>query len=399
MANGIHKLSFKMIESLREPGRYSDGGGLYFWVRSTGTRNWIVRIQKDGTRRDIGLGGYPKLKLAAAREAAEAVIGQIMAGVDPVAARKTASTCPTFEKAAKARHKELVPGFRNYKHAAQWLSSLESYAFPVLGKLPVDTITPAHVRDALLSIWLTKPETAKRVHQRIVDVLTWTVAEGHRTEVPILSAKALALPKVDREAEHLAALDFDAVPEFLRTLQEREGVSRLALEALILTAARSGEIRGAAWDEINLEVKLWTVPGSRMKRGKEHIVPLSPAAVDAFERAKLFRRAVQPGQPDLVFPSPHKGGLLSDMALTKLLRDLGMGVTAHGFRSSFRDWTAEKTGFPGEVAEMALAHAIGNKTEAAYRRGALLKKRRELMNAWGRFCTTEGGKVVRMGAA
>ena len=394
MANGIYRLTPKEVESLAKPGRYADGGGLYLWVRPSAravpegqgvVKSWLVRLQKDKQRRDIGLGGYPKLKLAAARRAAEAVIEQMMEGIDPVAARKAVSTCPTFEKAAKTRHKELAPGFRNEKHAAQWLMSLQTYAFPVLGKLPVDTVTPAHVRDALLPIWLEKSETAKRVHQRIVDVLTWTVAKGHRSQVPLLSAKALALPKVDREAEHHAALDFDKVPAFLSALREREGVSRLALEALILTAARSGEIRGATWDEVDLEAKLWTVPGSRMKRGKEHVVPLSPQATEAFNRAKLYRRDVEPGQPDLVFPSPNKGGPLSDMALTKLLRDLHAGVTAHGFRSSFRDWAAEKTSFPGDVAEMALAHAIGNKTEAAYRRGALLEKRRELMNAWGRF--------------
>lgn len=408
MANGIFKLSPREVETLSQPGRYADGGGLYLWVRpstrkgaipDTVVKSWLVRMQKDGRRRDIGLGGYPKLKLAAARKMAETVIEQMMQGIDPVAAREVASTCPTFAKASKARHKELVPSFRNAKHAAQWLTSLETYAWPVLGSLPVDSVTPAHVRDALLPIWLTKPETAKRVHQRIVDVLTWAVAKGHRTEVPLLSAKALALPKVDREAEHHAALAFDAVPAFFASLREREGVSRLALEALILTAARSGEIRGATWDEIDLEAKLWAVPGARMKRGKEHVVPLSPAAVAAFERAKQYRRDVEPGEPDLVFPSPHKGGALSDMALTKLLRDLGAGVTAHGFRSSFRDWAAEKTNVPNEVAEIALAHAIGSKTEAAYRRGALLEKRRELMNAWGRFCTCDGGKVVKLGVA
>ncbi len=407
MANGIFRLTPKAVDALSQPGRYSDGGGLYLWVRPSTRANaipdavvksWLVRLQKDGRRRDIGLGGYPKLKLAAARKMAETVIEQMMQGIDPVAARVAVSTCPTFEKACKARHKELVPSFRNVKHAAQWLTSLETYAWPVLGSLPVDGVTPAHVRDALLPIWLAKPETAKRVHQRIVDVLTWCVAEGHREDVPMLSAKALALPKVDRQAEHHAALAFEAVPAFLEALREREGISRLALEVLILTAARSGEVRGATWSEVDLEAKLWTVPAARMKRGKEHLVPLSPAALAAFDRAKQYRRDVAPGEPDLVFPSPHKGGAMSDMALTKLLRDIGAGVTAHGFRSSFRDWTSEKTNFPGEVAEMALAHAIGSKTEAAYRRGALLEKRRELMNAWGRFCTAECGKVVKLGA-
>ena len=406
MAGGNNRLSVKQVDALVKPGRYADGGGLYLWVRASArqkaspdsvVKSWLVRLQRDGRRRDFGLGGYPKLKLAAARKAAEALVEQVMAGLDPVAARKTESTCPSFERAARARHKELVPTFRNVKHRAQWLSSLETHAWPVLGSLPVDKVTAAHVRDALLPIWLSTPETASRVHQRIVDVLTWCVAKGYRPDVPLLTAKALALPQLARKTVHHAAMPFGAVPGFLETLRGRDGVSRLALEALILTAARSGEIRGATWGEVDLEAKLWTVPASRMKAGREHLVPLSPLAVAAFERAKLFRRAVQPGEPDLLFPSPNKAAPLSDMALTKLLRDLGAGVTAHGFRSSFRDWVSEATAFSGEVAEMALAHSIGNKIEAAYRRGALLDKRRELMGAWGRFCTAEGaaeGEVV-----
>lgn len=407
MAGGKHVLTPKKVEGALKPGRHADGGGLYLWVRpskrsealkSDVVKSWLVRFQKDGMRRDIGLGGYPKVKLAAARRLAETVVEQLMAGVDPVAARKAETTCPTFEKAAKARHNEVAPGFRNAKHAAQWLSSLEAYAWPVLGSLSVDVVTPAHVREALLPIWLSKPETAKRVHQRIVDVLTWSVAKGYRADLPMLTAKALSLPKVEHEAEHHAAMPFAGVPAFLEALRAREGVSRLALEALVLTAARSGEIRGATWDELDFEAKLWTVPASRMKRGKEHVVPLSEAALDAFRRATMFRRSVKPGEPDLLFPSPHKGGALSDMALTKLLRDLGAGVTAHGFRSSFRDWTAEETSFPGEVAEMALSHAIGSKVEAAYRRGNLLEKRRALMEAWGRFARGGGATVVRLAA-
>jgi integrase len=392
MATARHLLNPTRIEALKEPGRYADGAGLFLFVRPTGTKNWIVRVQKDGRRRDIGLGGYPKLSLAKARQRAGEVQSQIEEGLDPVLERKKAAGCPTFEKAAQTRHAELAPGFRNAKHAAQWLSSLEAYAFPSLARLTVDKVTAAHVRDALLPIWLEKPETARRVHQRIVDVLVWAVAKQYRPDVPLLSSKALRLPRQVDAVVHHAAMAFDDVPAFLSVLRAREGLSRLALEALILTAARSGEVRGATWNEVDLERRLWTIPADRMKAGREHVVPLSASAAAAFERAKAYKRA----GTNLVFPGLVRGKPLSDMALTKLLRDLGAGVTAHGFRSSFRDWCSERTSFPSEVAEMALAHTIASKVEAAYRRGNLLEKRRELMEAWGRFCESTNAMVIAL---
>jgi integrase len=382
MATARHLLNPTRIEALKEAGRYADGAGLFLFVRPTGTKNWIVRVQKDGRRRDIGLGGYPKLTLAKARQRAVEVQSQVEEGLDPVLERKKAAGCPTFEKAAEARHAELAPGFRNAKHAAQWLSSLDAYAFPSLGRLTVDKVTSAHVRDALMPIWLDKPETARRVHQRIVDVLVWAVAKQYRADVPLLTSKALRLPRQSEAVVHHAAMPFDDVAAFLADLRARDGVSRLALEALILTAARSGEIRGATWNEVDLERRLWTVPADRM--------PLSKAAVAAFTRAKAYKRA----GTNLVFPGMVRGQPLSDMALTKLLRDLETGVTAHGFRSSFRDWCSERTSFPSEVAEMALAHSITSKVEAAYRRGNLLEKRRELMEAWGRFCESAAAQVI-----
>lgn len=229
----------------------------------------------------------------------------------------------------------------------------------------------------------------------VTDVLTWAVAKQYRPDMPLLSPKGLRMPKQPKGQVHHAAMPFDAVPAFLGLLREREGISRLALEALILTAARSGEIRGATWDEVDLEASLWTVSAERMKAGKEHVVPLSPAAIEAFRRALPYRKP-KGADGDLVFPGMVKGKPLSDMALTKLLRDMGANCTAHGFRSSFRDWAAERTAFPAEVAEMALAHAIGSKVEAAYRRGNLLEKRRGLMDAWGRFVTGESGAVVQL---
>jgi len=255
------------------------------------------------------------------------------------------------------------------------------------------------VRDLLAPIWLEKPETAKRVLQRVATVLDWGFSKGWRAaELPRRSILK-GLPKQNRRVVHHKAMPIDDVPAFLARLREREGVSRLALEALILTAVRSGEIRGAVWEELDLDRALWTIPAARMKMGVEHIVPLSPAAVDAFRRALVYRRPADPARPDLVFPGMIRGKALSDMALTKLLRDMGLDVTAHGFRSSFRDWTAERTNIPNEVAEMALAHAIKSKSEAAYRRGNLLDKRRQAMDRWAQFCTGEAGKVVRLVAA
>lgn len=390
MARAKHLLNPNRIDALKEPGRYADGAGLFLFVRPTGSKNWIIRVQKDGRRRDIGLGGYPKLSLAKARQRALEVHTHIEDGLDPVIERKKAAGCPTFEEAAKDRHAELAPGFRNTKHAAQWLSSLTAYAYPALGKLTVDRIQSAHVRDALLPIWLEKPETARRVHQRVVDVLVWAVAKQYRADVPLLTSKALRLPRQGATVSHHAAMDFDKVPAFFASLRTRDGVSRLALETIILTAARSGEIRGATWDEVDLERGLWTIPAKRMKAGREHIVPLSEPAIAAFKRAVAFKRVGN----DLVFPGLVRGKPLSDMAFTKFLRDLGSPVTTHGFRSSFRDWCAECTDYPAEVAEMALAHAIGSKVEAAYRRGNLLEKRRELMNAWARFCESTGAGVT-----
>jgi len=384
------------VRNSKDPGRYGDGDGLYLVVAPSGSKSWVVRVQKDGRRRDIGLGGYPKASLKLARERAREVRSQVEAGADPVAERKRAAGVPTFRLAAAKVHTEHARGWRNSKHGAQWISTLATYAFPTIGELGTDKVDPGHVRDLLAPIWLEKPETAKRVLQRVATVLDWGFSKGWRAaELPRRSILK-GLPKQGRKVVHHKAMPFDDVPAFLVRLREREGVSRLALEALILTAVRSGMVRGAVWEELDLDRALWTIPAERMKKGVEHIVPLSPAAVDAFRRALVYRRPADPARPDLVFPGMIRGKALSDMALTKLLRDMGLDVTAHGFRSSFRDWTAERTNIPNEVAEMALAHTIASKSEAAYRRGNLLDKRRQLMDRWAQFCTGEAGKVVRL---
>jgi integrase len=333
------------------------------------------------------------VSLARAREQAGLVRSQIEEGLDPVLERRKSVGIPTFEEAAVRVFAENKQTWRNEKHQWQWLRSLEMFAYPTLGSRKVNEITAAHVRDALLIIWLEKPETARRVFQRIGMVLDWAHSSGFReTEAP-LRLIARGLPRQPQKVRHHAAMAFGDVPAFMPRLRERETWGRLALEAAILTAARSGEVRGATWEEIDLDNALWTVPAERMKAGKPHVVPLSEAALRVFKRAQELRAG-----SNYVFAGNSPKHPMSDMTLMKVLRDMGEGCTAHGFRSTFRDWVSEQTNFPGEIAEAALAHAIQNKTEAAYRRGDLLEKRRKLMEAWGSYCDGARGNVVRLAA-
>ncbi len=384
-------LTARTVETLRIPGRYGDGAGLYLLVKPSGAKSWIVRMQKDGRRRDIGLGGYPKVPLAMARKRAAEARTAMEDGRDPVADKKKAAGMPLFREAALLVHGELREGWAE-KTAALWLTTLETYAFPSIGGKRLDAIEPGHVRDLLAPIWFEKPETAKKVFQRVSGVLDWGFSKGYRSAGLSKHAVTLGLGKRPSRVEHHEALPYSEIAGFMVQLRERETISRLALEVAILTAARSGEVRGATWAEVNLQKALWTVPAARMKAKAEHVVPLSPEAVAAFTRAAAHKRRGS----DLVFPSPSKGGPLSDMALSKLMRDLGFTATPHGFRSTFRDWAAEQTGFPGDVVEKALAHTIRDKVEAAYRRGDLLEKRRALMAAWGGYCAGASAKVLRL---
>jgi integrase len=279
-------------------------------------------------------------------------------------------------------HAEHKRGWKNGKHQDQWIRTLEVYAFPTFGDRLVSEIDGPTIRDVLAEIWLEKPETARRVRQRIGAVLDWAYSKGYReTEAPMRSLSK-GLPRQPKTTAHHAAMPYADVPAFLARLRERESWGRLALEAAVLTAARSGEIRGALWSEVDLDNSLWTVPAERMKAGKVHVVPLSPTALRVFRRAQELRLEGCP----LVFQGLKRDKPMSDMTLLKVLRDMGESVTAHGFRSSFRDWVSEETQFSGDLAEAALAHAIPNKVEAAYRRGNLLEKRRVLMEAWARHC-------------
>lgn len=376
------KLTAAKIRSISEAGRYADGDGLLLDMNGKQSGRWLLRVQSGGKRRDIGLGSLKNVSLADARAAAFLTRQKIAQGIDPVAERKQErQIIPTFRDAALAVHQAHQEGWKNGKHQKQWLATLETYAFPSLGNLTVDQIEGPAIRDVLAPIWLSKPETARRVRQRIGTVLDWACAKGFRaTEAPMRSLSK-GLPRQPKKDGHFAALPYAHVPAFLARLKERHSAGRLALEALILTAARSGEIRGATWSELDLEAGVWTVPAVRMKMGRIHCVPLCSAAVDVFKRAKALKVAAS----DLVFPGQNLKKPLSDMTLLKILRDMDLDVTVHGFRSAFRDWVAEQTDYPGEVAEAALAHTVANKVEVAYRRTDFMDKRRSLMNEWADF--------------
>lgn len=377
------QLNATKIKALIEPGRYTDGDGLMLNIAPGGARSWLLRVRIEGRRRDIGLGSLKVLTLAEAREKAIDFRRQVARGVDPVAERKkVADPVPTFRDAATRVHAEHQAAWKNGKHQAQWMSTLETYAFPKLGNRLVDSIEGPIIRDVLAPIWLTKPETARRVRQRIGAVLDWSYVKGYRKSEAPTRSLSRGLPRQPRKDSHFAAMAYAQIPALIARLRERSSAGRLALEALILTAARSGEIRGATWAEIDLDAGLWSIPAERMKMGRPHLVPLASAAIDVFRRAEALRLTCT----DLVFPGQKLKRPLSDMTLLKIMRDMATGVTVHGFRSAFRDWVAEETSYPGEVAEAALAHAIPNRVEAAYRRTDFLEKRRNLMRDWAAFC-------------
>src|SRR4051794_4485385 len=380
------------------PGRHGDDAvrGLMLVVQPGGSRSWMLRYQLNGRRRDMGLGPYPEITLARARERAMEARRLVKEGRDPLAERSRGMAL-TFKAAAVALIESKRPGWRNAKHAAQWGSTLETYAYPVLGRLDVKGVDTQAVLEVLRPIWTTKPETASRVRQRIEAVLDYAAAVGARTgENPARWRghldNLLAKPSKVKRVEHHAALDWREAPAFIAELTRREGIAAKALAFAILTAARSGEVRGMTWREVDREAAVWTVPASRIKAGKEHRVPLAAAALALL---------VEPGAPEtLVFPSPMREGvLLSDMTLTAVLRRMGRGeLTAHGFRSTFRDWAGETTAHAREVIEAALAHRLQDKAEAASARGDLFAKRRRLMEDWATFLARPETAVVELAA-
>ena len=379
-------LTAVQVRTLKVPGRYADGNGLYLVVEPSGSKRWLLRTVVQSRRRDIGLGGVSIVSLAEAREKALSYRKFARDGGDPLAERrKTKATIPTFAEAAEKVHEEHKASWANPKHAAQWINTLTTYAIPHFGTRRVDQIETPDVLRALSPIWLTKPETARRVRQRIGTVFNWAKAAGHCSGENPVEGVAKGLPKQTDEVEHHAALPFAEVPGFVARLQtaDRGEGTKLAFEFLILTALRTSEVLGARWEEIDAAEGVWTVPAKRMKMKRVHRVPLSPRALAILERAKLLA-----ADSPFVFPGQKAGKPLSNMAFEMTLRRMSVPVTAHGFRSSFRDWAAEATNYPNEVAEMALAHVVKNRVEAAYRRGDLLEKRRGMMAEWAAFATS-----------
>lgn len=380
----MSKLTAVKAKSLKNVGRHSDGNGLLLVVRESGAKSWLYRGQTKGKRRDIGLGSFPDVGLSEAREKAAIARKQLRAGEDPVEAKRAAhaaaATIPTFRAAAESVFAERESDWQNEKHKAQWINTLRTYVFPAIGDKLIHKVTSGDVRDLLVPIWQTKPETSRRVLQRVGKVLDWGYAKGHCPhEAPLRSIRA-GLNRQTKQTSHFAALPHDQIAQLMTKLSENDSVGRLALRFLILTAARSGEVRGATWEEIDQGV--WTVPANRMKAKKAHAVPLPAAAVAVLENAAKLRKGVV-GEP--IFPG-IRDQPLSDMTLTKVLRTaIGGAWTVHGFRSSFRDWAAECTSYPSEVAETALAHAIPDKVVAAYRRTNYLDKRRDMMNLWADY--------------
>lgn len=380
----MSKLNYLEVQR-KPPGKYVDGNGLMLDVKPSGARYWFLRIQSQGRRRDFGLGSATEIRPAEARMKALQTRKLVLEGIDPSELRKrpvgAAEAPKTFREAAVMAHSEFSPSWSNVKHRNQWLHSLETYAYPTLGHLPVEDVDGPRLVASLRGIWRTHEETARRVRQRICAVLDWAHANGLRTSECPKSGVTKGLGSQTRRPKHHAALDIDDGPKLMRSLVKSQPVSRLALRFLILTAARSGEVRGATWSEIDISGRKWTIPAERMKARKPHAVPLSAGAVGLLKAAARLRLG---GEPDYVFPS-SSGKPLSDTALRKTLRDQGYGnVTVHGFRSTFRLWTSKK-GKRDAVAEAALAHTNKNRTEAAYLRTDFFEERKSMMQEWDDF--------------
>ncbi|WP_248276924.1 integrase arm-type DNA-binding domain-containing protein [Marinobacterium sp. LSUCC0821] len=365
--------------------------GLQMLVSATGARSWVLRTQMGQKRRDIGLGGFPDVTLAGARDKARELREKISNGIDPVLERKAARDAMrarqakvlTFKEAAYLCHNARKDEYSNVKHRQDWINSLERHAFSVIGELSIDAIEVPHVLKVLEPIWKTKTETATRVRQRLESVLSWATVSKYRSgDNPARWAdnlsELLPTPNKIRKVRHHKALPWQKVPMFMVDLQQREGIGARALEFIILTAARSGEVRFATWDEIDLTAKLWTVPADRMKARKAHNVPLSGAVIELLEGLPRIEGS------NLLFTAP-RGNALSDMSISAVCKRMEVEATPHGFRSCFKDWARSRTAYPDEVSELALAHVNNDATRAAYARDELLEQRSRLMSDWAKF--------------
>lgn len=396
MGRKAKELSALVVGRLSAPGHHAVGGiaGLYLYINQAGARSWVLRTMVGGKRRHMGLGGFPDVPLAQAREKARKAHDEIAQGVDPIAERHAAkaklrakqATDKTFRQAAESYIETQSVTWRNPKHRAQWASTLETYAYPFMGDLLLQDVGQDHVLAALEPIWKIKTETASRLRGRIESVLDWATVRGYRTgDNPARWKghldKLLPAPGKVQKVQHQRALPIDEINTFMIALRKMDGMAARALEFVILTATRSGEVRGATWKEVDLKARLWTIPAERMKAGKEHRVPLTPRCVE------ILKALPRTQDSTFTFFAP-RGGALSDMALTAVMRRMEVDAVPHGFRSTFRDWAGERTNYPRELAEQALAHTQRDKVEAAYRRGDALEKRREMMLRWEYFICT-----------
>lgn len=409
MTRNIHRLTDRAIRNAAKP--LADGGNLWIYPKGN-ARGWIFRFTLNGKAREMGLGSFPAVSLVQARKLAAQCREVLRSGIDPIdhraqaarAAALKAAGVPTFTQAAARYIRAHRAGWKNPKHARQWCATLKTYARPIIGRTPVDAIGTEDVLRVLQPVWTTKTETAKRVQGRIESVLDFAAARQWRDQSNPARWRGhldKLLPRPSRVAtvEHHPAMPYGEVPAFMVELEAADGCAALALRFLILTACRTGEVLGAEWGEIDMDAAVWTIPAERMKAKREHRVPLTQPALDVLWT--LPRIARNP----YVFPGTRDGRPLSSMALLQLMRRLGYGVggdrgdyVTHGFRSTFRDWSGEVSTFPRDVCEMALAHVIQNKVEAAYRRGDLFDKRRKLMTAWADWCGKgTGAKVLPIG--
>jgi integrase len=395
MARNINRLSAKVVTNLKSPGYLSDGGGLYLQVSPSGSKSWIFRYTLKAKPREMGLGPLATIDLAQARKRAASCRVLLVDGIDPIEARRAHSAQQALRDARTVSFEKCAEGYiaahggkwKNPKHAGQWKATLETYCYPVIGALPVQNVDTGLIVKVLQPIWTTKPETASRLRGRIQSVLDWATVSGYRTgDNPArwrghLDKLLAGIPKESR-VKHHAALAYADIGAFMKDLRTQDGTAARALEFLILCAARTGEVINALPAEFELNKALWVIPAVRMKAGKEHRVPLAPRAVE------IVREQLKLGET-YVFPGLKAGKPLSNMAMLALLKRMGRDtITTHGFRSAFRDWGAEQTAYPSEVLEMALAHTVGDKVEAAYRRGDLFEKRRRLAADWAKHCTT-----------
>lgn len=384
-------LSATAVKNFRNPGKYYDQHGLFLRIEPTGSRRWVQRVSVVGRQREIGLGSADLVSLAEARELAMANIKLAKAGGDPLAAKKERMAIPSLNKAIDKVIELNAPTWTNAKHAAQFKSTLTNYVTPKLGRRPVNDIQTADILSVLQPIWVEKNETARRVKQRIGTVMKWAIAQGFRIDDPTLALNQV-LPKPSRKTKHRASLPYTEVSKCLDSVRKSDAMvsTKLAIELLVLTATRSGEVRLADWNEINHEDRTWTIPASRMKTKEKHIIPLSDRALELLNEARTL------SQIGLIFPGMRAGRPISDMTMSKLIKVLGYQVDIHGFRTSFRTWAQEQTNTSREVAERALAHKISNKVEAAYARSDLFEKRRKLMNTWASYLTSSDENVIAL---